>query len=485
MKLRQFLVIGTVLAAMGWVASGALAGEAVSPKGAPDAEKIGWRLGSQAYTFRRMTFFEAVDRIAALGLRYVEMYPGQRVSKEQNVRTNPAMPPEVVAKVKAKLKAANVKLANYGVTGLPGEEAKCRKLFQWAKSMGIETIVSEPNPADLPMIDKLCQEFGINVAIHNHPKPSRYWNADTVLAACKGRSKRIGACADTGHWMRSGLDPLACLKKLEGRIISFHFKDLDKSGRGAHDVPWGTGAGNADAMLAEMHRQGFKGVFAIEYEAKWSMDDLAKCVAFFNAQARTGQADGSDADWQTLFNGKDLSQWDCKANGWHVADGAITWAPKAGFLWSKKRYGNFVLDLEFKVAKGTNSGVFIRTDSRKGWLHTGIEVQVLGSAGKAAPGKHDTGAIYDCLAPSRNVEKKVGEWNRMVITCRDNVIQIELNGVQIIDMDLNRWTEARKNPDGSRNKFKTAYKDMPREGYIGFQDHGKPVWFRNVRIRPL
>ena len=119
---------------------------------------------------------------------------------------------------------------NYGVCGLSKDEDASRKTFDFAKDMGIETIVSEPGPDAFDTSDKLCEEYRINVALHNHPKPSRYWNPDTVLEVCKGRSKRIGACADTGHWMRSGLNPVEQLKKLEGRIISFHFKDLNKFG---------------------------------------------------------------------------------------------------------------------------------------------------------------------------------------------------------------------------------------------------------------
>ena len=105
--------------------------------------------------------------------------------------------------------------------------------------MGIKTLVSEPAEDAFDTLDKLCEEYGINVAIHNHPKPSIYWDPDTVLKVCKGRSKRIGACADTGHWARSGFDPIECIKKLEGRIISFHLKDLNKKAADAHDVPWG------------------------------------------------------------------------------------------------------------------------------------------------------------------------------------------------------------------------------------------------------
>jgi hypothetical protein len=197
------------------------------------------------------------------------------------------------------------------------------------------------------------------------------------------------------------------------------------------------------------------------------------------------QAATQAARWEVLFDGNDLSLWDGKEGGWHVEDGAIAWRKGAGFLWSKKTYGDFVLSLEFNVSKGANSGIFLRTASRRNWLHSGIEVQILDSFGKEKVGRHDCGAIYDCLAPSANAVREPGEWNRIVITCQANTIAVVLNDRPIIDMDLNRWTEPHRNPDGTKNKFNTAYKDMPRAGYIGFQDHGRAVWFRDVRIRQL
>lgn len=287
MKFYNVLIVAVVAAVLAWCLSQASSVGAKKPAatGADDAEKIGWRLGAQAWTFRRGTFFEAVDRIAALGMKYVEMYPGQRVGKDIKAGTTANMSPEVMAKIQAKLKASGVKLVVWGVAGLPGDEAGCRKVFEWARKMGIEVITTEPAPKALPMLDKLCKEYGLKIALHNHPKPSRYWSPDVVLAACKGLSNRIGACADTGHWARSGLDPIECLKKLQGRVVSFHFKDLSKKARGGRDVPWGTGACDAAGMLAEMRRRGFKGIFSMEYEARWTMDDLAKCVTFFHAQA--------------------------------------------------------------------------------------------------------------------------------------------------------------------------------------------------------
>jgi sugar phosphate isomerase/epimerase len=256
--------------------------------GTPNAEKLGWRLGCQAWTFHTTTFFDAVDKTASLGLHYIEAFPGQKLSADEHSGT---MGPELSADgrkaVKQKLADSGVKLVNYGVCGLSKDPGQCRKTFEFAKDMGIETIVSEPDEDAFDMLDKLCEEYAINLAIHNHPKPSHYWNPDTVLKVCQGRSKRIGACADTGHWPRSGLNALECLKKLDGRIISLHFKDLDKIGPDAHDVPWGTGVNNARGLLAEIHRQKLKPVFSIEYEYHWgnSLPEIAQCVKFFDKTA--------------------------------------------------------------------------------------------------------------------------------------------------------------------------------------------------------
>lgn len=252
-----------------------------------------WKLAVQAYTFNRFTFFEAVDKAKALGLKYIEAYPGQVLSKEDKTRFTPDASPEVRAKVKAKLKEAGIKLVNYGVVDLGGDEKSARKVFDFAKDMGIKTIVSEPDIKMMDTLDKLAEEYKINVAVHNHPKRPmnpgyKIWDPDYVLSMVKGHSKRIGACADTGHWARSGLDPVECLKKLEGRIISLHFKDLNEKDAKAHDVPWGTGACDAPAMLAELKRQNFAGVFSIEYEHNWenSMPEIAKCIEAFNKFAK-------------------------------------------------------------------------------------------------------------------------------------------------------------------------------------------------------
>jgi len=95
------------------------------------------------------------------------------------------------------------------------------------------------------------------------------------------------------------------------------------------------------------------------------------------------------------------------------------------------------------------------------------------------------GAVYDCLAPAKNPVKPPGEWNHCRIACQGSKITVALNGQQIIDMDLDRWTEAHKNPDGTPNKFPRPMKDFARKGHVGLQDHGRPVWYRNIRLQPL
>ena len=196
-------------------------------------------------------------------------------------------------------------------------------------------------------------------------------------------------------------------------------------------------------------------------------------------------AQADDGGWRVLFNGKDFSGWQdasgkAPSAGWVVEDGAMVRKEKAGYIWTKERFGDFILDVEFKTEG--NSGIFLRTDNPRDCVQTGIEVQVDNPA--TTPSKHSVGALYDLVAPCKNAAK-AGQWNRVIITAKKNMITVVMNGEKIAEMDLDRWTEAGKNPDGTANKFRTALKDFKREGHIGFQEHGHVVAFRNVRIKVL
>jgi hypothetical protein len=199
-------------------------------------------------------------------------------------------------------------------------------------------------------------------------------------------------------------------------------------------------------------------------------------------------AQEKERGWKLLFDGKTLDGWKSTAKGesFAVEDGAIaTLGSHSGYLYTPEQYGDFVLTVDYKVSPRANSGIFFRWSDLKDPVNTGIEIQVIDSHGRGTAGTHDDGAIYDLVPPAKNVSKPAGEWNRAVITARDNLVSVELNGEKVAAMDLNRWTEAGKNPDGTKNKFKHAYRDLPRNGHIGLQDHGDRVWFRNIKIKPL
>ena len=199
--------------------------------------------------------------------------------------------------------------------------------------------------------------------------------------------------------------------------------------------------------------------------------------------------DEKEAGWKLLFDGKTLSGWGCtdtNSTGWKAENGAIYYdVSGGGMLYSTGRYGSFELKIDFKVDRGTNSGIFFRWDRLGDPVQTGIEMQVLDSSRDNPPGKHSCGAIYDVLAPSENAMKPAMEWNTALIRCRDNFVSIRLNGKRVIQMDLNRWTQPHRNPDGTDNKFDTAYKDMARVGHIGLQDHDGKVWYKSIKVREL
>lgn len=196
--------------------------------------------------------------------------------------------------------------------------------------------------------------------------------------------------------------------------------------------------------------------------------------------------DERTAGWRLLFDGETLDGWLSTGNleGWAVDGGSILNLAQGGsYLATEEQFANFALSFEFKIEPGANSGLFFRWANLRDPVQTGIELQIFDSYGVEPPGKHDCGAIYDCLAPRKNVCKPAGEWNHIVLTCRRNRIWVDMNGSRIIFMNLDKWTTPHLNPDGTNNKFDTAYRDMPRKGHIGIQDHGARVWFRNVKIR--
>lgn len=247
----------------------------------------GFALGCQAWTFREFTVLDAIDKTAAAGGRVIELYSGQKFSADKpGVVFDHNASDEIIAELKARLQKDGIRAVNYGVVAIPNNEAEARKIFDFAKKLGLYGITTE-SVESLDVIEKLVKEYDIRVGFHNHPRrPSdpayKMWDPNYVLSVVKKRDSRIGATADTGHWIRSGLDPVDCLKILRGRVISVHLKDLTEKSPNAHDVPYGTGVCDIPAILKELKHQKFAGNISIEYEYNWtnSVVDVAQCIGF-------------------------------------------------------------------------------------------------------------------------------------------------------------------------------------------------------------
>jgi len=254
----------------------------------PAEYRIGpFAIGCQAYTFHRFTLFEAIEKTAATGGRLIELFPGQKLSTNSDVKVDHNASDDVINQIKAKLEKHKIRAVNYGVVGLPNNEQECRKVFEFAKKLGLYAVTSEPAADAMDLIEKLVKEYDIAMAIHNHPKQAnnpnyKYWDPDYILSLVQHRDKRLGSCADLGHFARSGVKPVDALKKLEGHVISSHLKDIRPAGPRGADLPYGTGESDIVGVLNEFQRQGFKGNISVEYESNLdnNVGEVGQCIGF-------------------------------------------------------------------------------------------------------------------------------------------------------------------------------------------------------------
>lgn len=242
-----------------------------------------FRAGTQAYTFRRFTVYEAIEKTAQAGGTVIEFFKGQKIS---------ASDPRSISEISDdQIPALQEHLRKNGITAVscylnvPNDEARARKEFEFARRLGLQAITTESIEA-LDIIEKLVKEFDIRVGFHNHPRKEdpnyKVWDPQFILDYVKNRDPRIGACADTGHWASSGIVPLDAIKLLSGRIINLHLKDREEIGLATTDQILGKGVSNIAAILEELKRQKFQGCIFIEYETNWdkSVPDVRQCLDF-------------------------------------------------------------------------------------------------------------------------------------------------------------------------------------------------------------
>lgn len=222
---------------------------------------------------------------------------------------------------------------------------------------------------------------------------------------------------------------------------------------------------------------------------------LTACIFVASGAAAAEQAISpgqhpDTSDWKPLFE-PDLSNADYPEGVWTFEDGILT-ASEDQNIWTKKTYDNFVLDLEFKNAEGTNSGVIVYCSDTEDWIPNSVEVQIADDFADKwanAPKTWQCGAIFGHLAANKQAVKKPGNWNRYTIICKDEQIDVTLNGEHVTSMDMSKWTSAETNPDGSEipDWLSKPKAELPTEGKIGFQGKhgGVPIWFRNITIKEI
>ncbi len=222
---------------------------------------------------------------------------------------------------------------------------------------------------------------------------------------------------------------------------------------------------------------------------------LLMCVLLSTAaiaSEKTGQpASHPDSSaWESLFE-EDFSNAIAPEGVWTREDGVIT-ASEDQALWSKKVYDEYVLDLEFKTAEGTNSGVIVHCSNIDNWIPNSVEIQIADDHSEkwsSQPKTWQCAAIFGHLAAKKSMVKKPGEWNRMTVWCKGPVIQVMLNGELVTTMNMDLWVSAEQNPDGSEipNWLSKPKAELPHKGHIGFQGKhaGAPIYFRSIKIKEM
>jgi len=213
-------------------------------------------------------------------------------------------------------------------------------------------------------------------------------------------------------------------------------------------------------------------------------------ICLFAQETFDKHPDTSKEGWKNLFN-SDLSNATYPDSVWTVSDGVLT-ASKDEAIWSHDKYNDFILDLEFKNADGTNSGVIVHATDTKNWIPHSVELQIADDYSEEwskAPATWQCGAVFGHQAASKHTVKKPGEWNHYTITCKGKKIWIVLNGELVNECDMSLFTNAKVNPDGSEvpSWLNNPMAGLPLNGYIGLQGKhaGKPIYFRNVKIKTL
>lgn len=444
-----------------------------------DADPFGgFKIGMQSYSLRHFKEDEALQQTQKLGLHFWEAFPGHIP-----ISTVPGY----IAEQKEKLSKSGIQLVAYGVVGFDANETKAREYFDFAKAMGLWSISADPNKdaATFDLLDKLVEEYQIAIAIHNHGPGHRYDKVDDVLAVVKNRHPLIGACVDTGHYLRSDEDPVEVVRKLGARVHGVHLKDVrtmrDAEGKSTKKIFTILGEGdlNVVGLLRELRNQKYSKNLSIEYEENPQnpLSDLELCLA--SVRDAVQYLDGDEEGFVSIWDGKTFDNWKINESpeSWKIENGEII--AKGGrshlfYVGDKVPFKNFELRVDVKAAPNSNGGIYIHTKYQdEGWPKYGFETQVNNSYNKD-PRK--TGSLYAVQDQHQQMIPDDTWWTQD-ITVKGKHVVIKVDGKVACD-----YTE----PDDLK-----ADKDWPNRrigsGTFALQAHdpGSVVHFKNIRVKRL
>jgi inosose dehydratase len=221
----------------------------------------GFPIGAQSYSLREFNLIDAVRHLKGLGLHYTEFF-SKHLALDATVET--------IKETLALLKEADIQLVAHGVSGFTKDHDANRKIFEFARKAGFKNITANPELDSFDSLDKLCEEFDLRICIHNHGPGALYDKIADVTKVVKNRHKNIGACIDTGHFIRTAEDPVKAVHELKGRTFALHIKDEAEQKPDSHNVIIGTGHLDLVGLFKALKDTDFPadGAISLEYEAK-------------------------------------------------------------------------------------------------------------------------------------------------------------------------------------------------------------------------
>jgi sugar phosphate isomerase/epimerase len=257
------------------LALGAAWGNTLRALQADGAGWAGWPVGVQSYSLRNFNTLDAIRHIQGMGIHFVELYSPRHLDLKAT--------DEQIAETKKLLNDAKIKLNAHGVNSFSGDHEANRRIFEFAKKAGIRNVTAAPTPDAFSSLEKLCAEYDVRIAIHNHGPKDRYNKISDVVNAVKDRHPLIGACVDTGHFIRSKEDPVAAVRQLKGRVFGVHLKDDSDQEGGSRNVILGKAHLDVPGLFRALKETNFPqdGSLSLEYEANPQnpVDDMKACLA--------------------------------------------------------------------------------------------------------------------------------------------------------------------------------------------------------------